>query len=182
MVAVSHSLLSSFTFYTATSCFWLKFPSISGFQATRNFSTRRWSNNRFDVAPSGPGSEILSETASTIQSAFTPSPLDDVNDMVAQVDDELESDPSLDDDSPECMIGTMEVFDGGCLPLHLVSLPRHSHAKVNRILEKTEKLLRDIHVNSTEIELATVHMAKEAGRTHERIYANNYVDLGKINT
>lgn len=79
------------------------------------------------------------------------------------------------------MIGTEAVL-GQCLPLNLVTLPRHPHEKVNGILAKTEKLLREMHVNSTEIELTKVHMAKEAGRAHERIYANNYVDLGKIDT
>jgi hypothetical protein len=105
---------------------------------------------------------------------FTQSPLDDSYDQYADVE-------TPDDDS-ECMIGTIEVFDGGCLPLNLVTLPRHSHVKVNDILARTEELLRVMHINSTEIELATVHLAKEAGRTHERIFANNYVDLGKIKT
>jgi hypothetical protein len=86
------------------------------------------------------------------------------------------------EDDEECMVGTMEVFDGGCLPLNLVTLPRHSHEKVNGILSQTEQLLREMHVNSTEIETASIKMAKEAGHMKEFIFANNYVDLGKIKT
>jgi hypothetical protein len=126
---------------------------------------------------SKPVPEPIPETSTvtaTGANLFTPSPLDDSSDQYADVE-------TSDDDS-ECMIGTIEVFDGGCLPLNLVTLPRHSHVKVNDILARTEELLRVMHINSTEIELATVHLAKEAGRTHERIFANNYVDLGKIKT
>jgi HAD superfamily 5'-nucleotidase-like hydrolase len=63
-----------------------------------------------------------------------------------------------------------------------VCLPRHSHRGVNQILEKTESILRGLHKNSKRVEMRAAIAAKEAGRSHERIFANNYVDLGKVDT
>jgi hypothetical protein len=92
------------------------------------------------------------------------------------------------------------------LPTHTTSL------SVNRMLRNTERILRNMHVllqdssnnNVTTTTTTTtsgsnsngirngkdgissssqrIIAAKEAGRTHECIYANNYVDLGKIDT
>ena len=125
---------------------------------------------RLFVASKPTGSEILSEAATASSQLFTPFPEDPSNDL-----DEVEVEGG-DVDDTECLAGT----EDRCLPMHLVTLPRHTHPGVNAILEKTETILRNIHVDSKEFELSKVHMAKEAGRMHERIYANNYVDLGKI--
>lgn len=63
----------------------------------------------------------------------------------------------------------------------LTTLPRHSHAGVNDILVKTERVLRALHKHSKKVEQEGLFVAaKEAGRSHEAIYANSYVDLGKI--
>lgn len=64
-----------------------------------------------------------------------------------------------------------------------LKLPRHSSNKeVNKILVRTERVIRQLHVHSTQIEQKTIEAAKEAGRKHEKVYANNYVDLAKIDT
>jgi HAD superfamily 5'-nucleotidase-like hydrolase len=68
------------------------------------------------------------------------------------------------------------------LPEDFMCLPRHSHRGVNQILEKTESILRGLHKNSKRVEMRAAIAAKEAGRSHERIFANNYVDLGKVDT
>ena len=112
-----------------------------------------------------PGSKIRSDNPSSFTYTTTTS---NTNDIVAE-EDEL-----------ECVIGTVET--NNCLSSILVSLPRHRTTAVNSVLEKTEQVLREMHSNGTEFELSKIYMAKEAGRSHERIYANNYVDLGKIDT
>jgi hypothetical protein len=87
-----------------------------------------------------------------------------------------------DDTSEECVFGSEEIL-GECLPERLVTLPIHTTSKhVNQLLRNTEQILRNMHINSTDIEMSQILAAKEAGRTHECIYANNYVDLGKIDT
>jgi hypothetical protein len=87
-----------------------------------------------------------------------------------------------DEDDEECVVGTEEIL-GVCLPEKLVTLPQHTTSSaVNRLLYNTEQILRNMHINSTTMEMSHIIAAKEAGRTHECIYANNYVDLGKIDT
>jgi hypothetical protein len=86
------------------------------------------------------------------------------------------------DTSEECVFGSEEIL-GECLPEKLVTLPTHTTSiHVNQLLRNTEQILRNMHINSTVIEMSQILAAKEAGRTHECIYANNYVDLGKIDT
>lgn len=64
-----------------------------------------------------------------------------------------------------------------------LSLPRHhSHPGVNQILQSTEVAIRQLHKHSTQIQTKSIQAAKEAGRAHEKVYANNYVDLGKVDT
>ena len=70
---------------------------------------------------------------------------------------------------------------GGLAEAYL-TLPRHSHAGVNRILLKTEKVMRQLHLHSRQIQQTSIDAAKEEGRKHEKVYANNYVDLGKVDT
>lgn len=67
------------------------------------------------------------------------------------------------------------------LPEHLMTLPRHSHAGVNSILEQTESILRKLHLHSKQISSNKhVSAAKDVALQHEVVYANSYVDLGKI--
>ena len=81
----------------------------------------------------------------------------------------------------ECWIGTSE--DANCLPLPMVTLPRHSHPAVSAILEQTERTLQTIHRESKAVvEHQQIQAARDKGKDRERIYANNYVDLGKIDT
>jgi hypothetical protein len=71
---------------------------------------------------------------------------------------------------------------GGGLPPAYVTLPRHSHAGVNDILTSTEAVVRKLHVHSQKVEQTSIQAAKEKGRAHEKIHANNYVDLAKVDT
>lgn len=66
------------------------------------------------------------------------------------------------------------------LPEDYLQLPRHSHAGVNAILEKTEMVMRSIHKRSKKAETEHLEQAKAKGRQKEMIFANNYVDLGSI--
>jgi FMN phosphatase YigB (HAD superfamily) len=67
------------------------------------------------------------------------------------------------------------------LPAELMNVPRHSHSKVNLVLEKTDYILRKLHKHSKSIHnYQHIQKAKEAGQLHETIYAQSYVDLGKI--
>ena len=86
-----------------------------------------------------------------------------------------------------------EVFTKADLPETFFSLPQHSHTGVNAILRKTESIILNLHHQQEKSNTSTipgsspgakkkslVTAAKEAGRDHELIYANSYVDLGKI--
>lgn len=62
-----------------------------------------------------------------------------------------------------------------------MSLPRHSNKGVDLILQRTESILRKLHAHSKQISNNNyVSAAKEAALQHEVVYANSYVDLGKI--
>uniref|UniRef100_A0A7S3NZY5 5'-nucleotidase domain-containing protein n=1 Tax=Amphora coffeiformis TaxID=265554 RepID=A0A7S3NZY5_9STRA len=63
-----------------------------------------------------------------------------------------------------------------------LTLPRHSNPDVNEVLANTETTIRQLHVHSRQIQQKTIEAAKEAGRLHEKVYANNYVDLAKVDT
>jgi HAD superfamily 5'-nucleotidase-like hydrolase len=78
-----------------------------------------------------------------------------------------------------------------------LTLPRHSRMDgVNGILEKTESVIRALHLHSMKKNQndssssssrqkqrqAKINVAKQAGRRHETVYANNYIDLGKVDT
>lgn len=75
------------------------------------------------------------------------------------------------------------VADGDALPVEMMTLPRHSHQGVNDILETTESLLKSMHTHSKKLDLRQqVEAAKKAGNENEQVFANSYVDLGKIDT
>jgi hypothetical protein len=78
----------------------------------------------------------------------------------------------------ECLVDD----DPNCLPIGMVTLPRHSNGKVSLLLEKTEKILRFMHMSSKAVERNSIVAAKDRAHEHEVIHANNYVDLGKIDT
>ena len=65
----------------------------------------------------------------------------------------------------------------------LLKLPRHPNKSVNQILEETESVVEAMYKFSKEKnEGKSIEDAKEDGRLHEKVYANNYVDLGKVDT
>jgi len=65
----------------------------------------------------------------------------------------------------------------------LLQLPRHSKETVNQVLTETEEVLQAMHEYSLSNKNSlSLKDAKEAGRAHEKVYANNYVDLGKVDT
>lgn len=64
----------------------------------------------------------------------------------------------------------------------LMTLPRHSNLRVTEILIKTEQLLHNFHKAAEKLKLDEVKADKESGEREESIFANNYVDLGKIDT
>lgn len=104
---------------------------------------------------------------------------DDVDDEFTPASSDLSlvaSDADSEADSVDYELG------GRINPDKLLKLPNHSHAGVNDILKKTEAVLTSLHRHSSEAKTEQIEAAKEAGRAHEAIYANNYVDLGKIDT
>ena len=70
----------------------------------------------------------------------------------------------------------------GDLPEALMKLPRHStNEGVNKILETTESTIRALHKHSNKIkEREQFEAAQKAGQGHEAVFANSYVDLGKV--
>ncbi len=64
----------------------------------------------------------------------------------------------------------------------LTTLPRHSNPRVTEILMKTEQLLQQFHKAAQKMKLEEVAAGKESEEREESIFANNYVDLGKIDT
>jgi HAD superfamily 5'-nucleotidase-like hydrolase len=70
------------------------------------------------------------------------------------------------------------------LPEHFLTLPRHSNTAVNVMLQQTENMLRKLHKRSKHISTLdnrqVLSSAKNAALEHEVVYANSYVDLGKI--
>jgi hypothetical protein len=69
------------------------------------------------------------------------------------------------------------------LPESLMALPRHSHAGVNDILVKTEATIKALHKHSQRLETNLKTMSDDnTGPCHEKVFANSYVDLGKVET
>jgi len=172
---------------------WTAFAFQSGlFLPSRAAAGRRRSLLALYDAPPLPtnltqdGSEILSETtAASYPNAFTPDTADESLDVepegVLGVEEEdVQVNNNEKNDDVECLVGTPK--EANCLPLTLVTLPRHSHPGVCAILEQTEQVMQRLHTHSKFIELSSIEAARAAGKQRERIYANNYVDLGKIDT
>lgn len=100
----------------------------------------------------------------------------------------MDEDPLLlIDGEDECFVGFYDNTTDipSCVPLKMVTLPTHSNAEVNTILSEIQDTLRDMHDNNNAVDASLperIQQAKVKGRLHEYIYANNYVDMGKIDT
>jgi hypothetical protein len=69
------------------------------------------------------------------------------------------------------------------LPEELLALPKHSSSGVNVILAETENLIRNMHKHSEQIGNRKSSVSnKNEGGFHDLIFANSYVDLGKVDT
>ena len=72
------------------------------------------------------------------------------------------------------------------LPKTMLELPRHSHDGVNSILTETELLIQQMHKHSKKVDPGTVSSRRKSGATgdglDDAIFANSYVDLGKVDT
>lgn len=69
----------------------------------------------------------------------------------------------------------------------LTVLPRHSHEAVDEILNRTEMSLRSLYHHSMELgqddtEPHTMGESTMTGGSHEKVFANSYVDFGRIDT
>lgn len=65
---------------------------------------------------------------------------------------------------------------------NLMTLPRHSNQRVTEILIKTEQLLQNLYDVAEKMKQEEINTDKKSGEREESIFANNYVDLGKIDT
>lgn len=100
-----------------------------------------------------------------------------VNGEAEEEEGEEELSPFLDESSD--LLDALP--DGDALPAEMTTLPRHSHAGVNTILEHSEKILKNMHRLSKKVDRRQLlEDAKKAGRANEKIYSNSYIDLGKI--
>ena len=106
-------------------------------------------------------------------------------DLVPEVDpDSLTKEEFLEINS-DCMAYDSE--SDTCLPAALLRLPSHSNDSVNNILKRTEAILQSLHRTTEEMgkdqQLESEQTASdgyEYGPSVESVFANNYVDLGKI--
>jgi hypothetical protein len=90
------------------------------------------------------------------------------------------------DNSTEATISTIAVAtdDDDSLPKELTTLPRHPLDDVNEILLETEHLIKNMHVHSKKVDPKKNHRKDELERrgSNDAIFANTYVDLGKVDT
>ena len=71
----------------------------------------------------------------------------------------------------------------GSLRKELLELPRHSNGVVDELLVETEQLIRSMHEHSKSFELkGRITTEKSEGSAHDAIFANTYVDMGKVDT
>jgi hypothetical protein len=81
--------------------------------------------------------------------------------------------------------GSHGIQHGGPLSPELLNFPRHSHSGVNEILTETELLIRQMHTHSTTVDarqLAQDRRKQKSSSLGDMIFANTYVDLGKVDT
>ena len=72
------------------------------------------------------------------------------------------------------------------LPEDMLTFPRHSMQEVNEILVETENLIRNMHKHSKKIDPQAKNRKSGSQRedvgSYDAIFANTYVDLGKVDT
>jgi hypothetical protein len=70
------------------------------------------------------------------------------------------------------------------LPKEMLTLPRHPLDDVNEILLETEHLIKSMHVHSKKVDPKKNRKDSqlERGESYDAIFANTYVDLGKVDT
>jgi hypothetical protein len=72
---------------------------------------------------------------------------------------------------------------GGPLSQDLLNFPRHSHEGVNDILTETERLIRQMHTHSINVDARQIASGRrKSSSLGDMIFANTYVDLGKVDT
>lgn len=131
--------------------------------------------------PNGEGSQTVTDTA---KQTFSPGAAQNSDFDVVPLMEEDHEEVLMDDD--ECFVGTYDNTTDipSCVPMTLVTLPTHSNVEVNVVLQNAQSTLRTLHMETldpTPLPERIQH-AKAKGRDHGYIYANNYVDLGKIDT
>ena len=69
------------------------------------------------------------------------------------------------------------------LPEIMLALPNHSNEAVNEILVETESLIRSMHRHTKKVDKKNLSRStKQTDSDHDAIYANTYVDLGRVDT
>ena len=125
----------------------------------------------------------LSVQPRNVQDSTLPIIINETESIVSLPLIETASDHELPDDFElECLADDDDKDDIACLSVGMVTLPKHANTDVNNFLHRTERALQTMHVNSREIDRSSFVGAKERSIDHEVIHANNYVDLGKIDT
>jgi hypothetical protein len=166
---------------------------VTGFvtSSSRRHCSFKSSSSQTEISRQLLGTRLRKDSILLRLDSTTTSPIDDGRSITVGPLIEVASEEELPDDfETECLATSHPNDDvdddsndvNNCIPIGMVTLPRHSHEGVNALLENAETILRSIHVNSKEVERDHVIEAKERAHEHEVIHANNYVDLGKIDT
>lgn len=94
----------------------------------------------------------------------------------------LEVDILNESNETNSILPTIEELDDA-LPEIMLQLPNHSNEAVNEILLETESLIRSMHRHTKKVDQKTLSRStKQTGSENDAIYANTYVDLGKVDT
>lgn len=101
---------------------------------------------------------------------------------------------------PPLNTGNHDDDDDDSLPEDMLILPRHSSGDVNEILIETENLIKNMHKHSKHVDATTTRGPKarqqsysqvhddgdsdeySSASDYDAIFANTYVDLGKVDT
>jgi len=77
-----------------------------------------------------------------------------------------------------------DVDSGASSDKEMMQLPRHSHIGVNQILESTEASMKSLHEHSQKLGMHEfgAEFTEEKSVAHDKVFSNNYVDLGKVDT
>lgn len=132
-------------------------------------------------------------SASTDESSITPTPSsssslhDVVNGLNATAVSSVSSKTSSNSTSspPSSPHSIVPLLHNKPVDAALLTLPRHSNVAVNEILTKAQATLEALHKHSQAMsnDMRLVTMQDDnTGPAHERVFANSYVDLGKVET